>query len=149
MGTFVCSMLTQTTLKPRYMQYKGKAPKFLQATVGGLTKTRKNGVVALHVRPLQNWGSKIAGFRDEWKKEERANHQAGRIAMRSIICDLARWENLMAEGLFWLAEPMKEIGPEMNEPSIEKTMTAGWKELKKKHKNYVAEKNQEGNQEAE
>ena len=74
-NTFVSSMLTQTTWKPMYMQYKGKAPKFFQATVGGFTKPGKIGEVAFQVRQLQNWANKIAGFRDEWKKEERANHQ--------------------------------------------------------------------------
>ena len=37
-NTFVNSMRVQTTLKQRYMQYKGKAPKFYQTTVGGMTK---------------------------------------------------------------------------------------------------------------
>ena len=74
-NTFVSSMLTQTTKKPKHMQYKGKAPKFFQTTVGGFTKPGKIGGVALQVRQLQNWAKKVAGFRDEWKKEERANHQ--------------------------------------------------------------------------
>ena len=85
--TFVSSMLTQTTLKPRYMQYKGKTQKFYQTKVGGLTKPEKIGEVALHVRKLQNWAKRIAGFRDEWKKEERANYPAGRIAVHSRRCD--------------------------------------------------------------
>ena len=124
--TFGSSMLTQTTRKPKYkyMQYKGKAPKFFQTTVGGFTKPGKIGEVALHVRQLQNWANKIAGFRDEWKKEERANHQGGRIAMRSRRCDSARWEALMAKGHHWLAGPMREIGTEVNEPTMEKLVMA-------------------------
>ena len=35
---FIQSMLIQTAQKPKYMQYKGKTPKFFQATVGGFTK---------------------------------------------------------------------------------------------------------------
>ena len=60
---------------PKYVKYKGKAPKFFQTTVGGFTKPGKIGEVELQVRQLQNWANKIAGFRDDWKKEERANHQ--------------------------------------------------------------------------
>ena len=86
-------------------------------------------------RRLQNWANKIAGFRDEWKKEERANHQGGRIAMRSRRCDRTRWEALMAKGHFWLAEPMRERGTEMNEPTMEKLVTAAWKETEREHKN--------------
>ena len=41
-NAFVSSMLAQTTLLPNYMQYKGKSPKFFQATVGGLTKPGKS-----------------------------------------------------------------------------------------------------------
>ena len=66
--TFVSLMLTQTTLKLRHMQYKGKTPKLYQATVGGLTRPGKIGEVALDVRQLQNWANKIAGFKDAWKK---------------------------------------------------------------------------------
>ena len=47
----------------------------------------KIGEVALQVRQLQNWANKIAGFRDEWKKEERANQQSGRNAKHSKRCD--------------------------------------------------------------
>ena len=125
--TLVRSMLTQTTRKPKYMQYKGKAPKFFQTTVGGFTKPGKIGEVALQVRQLQNWAKKIAGFRDEWKKEERANHQGGRIALRSRRCDRARWETLVAKGHIWLVQSVKEIGTEMNEQTMEQLVTAVWK----------------------
>ena len=37
-------------------------------------------------------------------------------------------------GSFWLAEPMKEIGTEMNEPTMEKLVTAAGKETEKGHK---------------
>ena len=123
----VSSMLTQTTRKPKYMQCKGKAPKFFQTTVGGFTKPGKIGEVELQVRQPQNRANKIAGFRDEWKKEERANHQGGRIAMRSRRCDRARWETLMAKGHCWLA-------------TMENLVTVAWKETGKEHKNYVAER---------
>ena len=138
--TFVSSMLTQATQKPKYVQCKGKASKFFQSTVGGITKPGKIGEVALQVRQLQNWANMIAGFRDEWKKEERADHQGGRIAMRSRRCDRARWETLMAKGHFQLAESMNEMGTEMNEQTTEKLVTAAWKETEKEHKNYVAER---------
>ena len=140
--TFVSSVLTQTT----YMQYKGKAPKFFQTTVGGFTKPGKIGEVVVQVRQLQNWASKIAGFRDEWKQEERANHRRRRIAMRSRRCGRARWETLMAKGHFWLAESMKESGTEMNEQTMEKLVTAAWKETEKEHKNYVADRIKRRNQ---
>ena len=66
-----------------------------------LTTPGKTGEVALEVRQLQNWANKMAGFRDEWKKEERANHQGERIAVRSRRCDRARWETLMAKVHCW------------------------------------------------
>ena len=44
----VQSMLIQTAQKPKYVQSKGKTPKFFQATVGGFTKPGKIGEVALH-----------------------------------------------------------------------------------------------------
>ena len=92
------------------------------------------------MRQLQNWANKIAVFRDEWKKEERANHRAGKIAPHSRRCDRARWENLMAKGKFWMEEPMKEIGTELNEPTMEKLISAAWKETEKENRNYVAER---------
>ena len=52
---FVQSMLIKTAQKPKYMQYKGKALRFFQATEGGFTKPGKIGEVALQVRQLQNW----------------------------------------------------------------------------------------------
>ena len=45
-AAFVQSMLIQTAQK--IVQYKGKTPKFFQATVGGFTKPGKIGEVALH-----------------------------------------------------------------------------------------------------
>ena len=93
--------------------------------MGGFTKPGKISEVALQVRQLQNWANKIAGFRDEWKKEERASHQGRRIAVRSRRCDRIRWGTLMTKGRFWLAEPMKEIGTEMNEQTMEKTHDGG------------------------
>ena len=79
----VQSMLIHKGQTPKKVQYKGKTPKFFQATVGGFTKTGKIVEVALQARQLQNWANKIAGFRDEWKKEERVNHQSGSIAEHS------------------------------------------------------------------
>ena len=114
------SMLIQTAQKPKYVQYKGKAPKILPGHSRRLHQTRKIGEVALQVRQLQNWANKIAGFRDEWKKEERANQQSGRIAEHFRRCDRTRWETLMTRGHCWLAGPMKEIGTEMNEQTMEK-----------------------------
>ena len=101
-GAFVQSMLIYTPQKPEYVQYKGKTPKFFQTTVGGFTKPGKIGKVALQVRQLQNWANKIAGCRDEWKKEERANQQSGRIAEHPRRCDRTRWEMLMTRGHHWL-----------------------------------------------
>ena len=77
--TFVNSILTQTTLKQRYMQYKGKAPKSFQSAVGGLTKPGKIGEVALRARQLLNWANKIAGFREtsERNKNESITKQEG------------------------------------------------------------------------
>ena len=95
-------MVIQTAQKPKYMQHKGKTQKFFQATVGGFTKPGKIGEVAHQVRQFQNWANKIAGFRDEWKKEERANQQSGRIAEHSRKCDRTRWEMLMTKGHHWL-----------------------------------------------
>ena len=70
--TLVSSMLIQTTLMPRYMQNEKQTPKFFQSTMTLLTKPGKIGEVALRVRILQNWANKIAGRKDEWKKEESA-----------------------------------------------------------------------------
>ena len=67
----------------RNMCNKGKTSKFFQVTAGGFTKPGKIGEVALQVRQLQKWANKIAGFRDEWRKEERANQQSGRIAQNT------------------------------------------------------------------
>ena len=125
------------TQKPKCMQYKGKTPKFFQATGGGFNKPGKIGEVALQVRQRQNWANKIAGFRDERKKEERANQQSGRIAEHSRRCDRTRCEILMTDGHFWLAGP---IGTEMNEQTMEKLLMAAWKEPEKEHKNYVTER---------
>ena len=119
---------------------QGQSSEVLPCHSGWLHKPGKIGEVALQVRQLQNWANKIAGFRDEWKKEERANHQGRRIAVRSRRCDRARRESLMARGHFWLAEPMKEIGTEMNEQTMEKLVTAAWKETEHEHKNHVAER---------
>ena len=83
---FVLSMLIQTAQKPG-----------------------KSGEVALQVRQLQNWANKIVGFRDEWKKEERANKQSGRMAEHSRRCDRTKREMLMTGGHYWLAGPMREI----------------------------------------
>ena len=65
----VQSMLIQTAQKPKYMQHKGKTPKFFQTTVGGFTKPGKIGEVALQVRQLQNWGNKIAGSEINGRKK--------------------------------------------------------------------------------
>ena len=46
----------------------------------------------------------------------------------------------MAKGHFWLAQPMKEIGTEMSEQTVEKLVTAAWKETEKEHMNDVAER---------
>ena len=136
MDAFVQSMLIQTAQIPKYVQDKGKTTKFFQAMVGGFTKPGKIGEVALQVRQLQNWANKIARFRDEWKKEERANQQSGRIAEHSRRCDRTRWEMLVTKGHYWLAR----IGTEMNEQTLEKLVMAAWKETEKEHKNYVAER---------
>ena len=45
----------------------------------------------------------------------------------------------MAKGHFWLAEPMKEVGTEMNEPTMEKLVTAAWKETEKELKKKLDE----------
>ena len=87
--------------------------------VGGFTKPGKIGEVALQVRQLQNCANKITGYRDEWKKEERANQQSGRIAEHSRRCDRNRREMLMTKGYHWLTGPMREIGIEMNEQTVE------------------------------
>ena len=121
-------MLIQTAQKPKHMQHKGKTPKFFQATVGGFTKPGGIGEVALQMRQLQNWANKIAGFRDS---TERKN-------CRTL--DRTRWEMLMTKGHNWLAGPMREIGTEMNEQTMEKLVMAAWKETEKEHKNNVTER---------
>ena len=63
--------------------------------MGGFTKPGKIGEVALQVRQLQNWANKIAGFREEWKKEERANHQGRRIAV-DTVCE-RKWLEALAK----------------------------------------------------
>ena len=128
----VQSMLIQTTQKPKYMQHTAKTPKFFKATVGDFTNPQ--------VRQLQNWANKIAGFRDEWKKEERANQQSGRIAEHSRRCDRTGWEMLMTKGHHWKAGRKREIGTPMTEQTMEKLVMAAWKETEKEHKNYVAER---------
>ena len=77
---------------------------------------------------------------NEWKKEERANQQSGRIAEHSRRCDRTRWEMLMTRGHCKLVGPMREIGTEMNEQTVEKFVMAAWKETEKEHKNYVAKR---------
>ena len=47
---------------------------------------------------------------------------------------------LMTKGHYWLAGPMREIGTEMNEQTMEKLLMTAWKETEKEHKNYVAER---------
>ena len=143
---FVQSMLVQTAQKPKYVQHKDKSPKFFQATVGGFTKPGKIGEVAFQVRQLKNWANKIAGFRDGWKKEDRATQQSGRIVEHSRRCDRTRWEMLMTKGVHWLAGPMREIGTEMNKQTMEKLVMVAWKETEKEHKNYVAERIQRRNE---
>ena len=128
---FVQSMLIQTAQKPKYMQHKGKTPKLFQATVGGFTKPGKIAEVALQVRQLQHWANKIAGFRNEWKKEERANQQSGRIAEHYRRCDRTRSEMLMTEGHHWLAGPMREIGTEMNEQTMERLVMLHGRKLRR------------------
>ena len=114
---FAQSMLIQTTQKPKYMQHQGRTLKFFQATVGGFTKPGKIGEVALQVRQLQSWADKMMNGR----KKSVPIDQGGKIAVRSRRCDRATWETLMTKGHFWLAEPMKEVGAEMNEQTMEKT----------------------------
>ena len=46
---------------------------------------------------------------------------------------------LMTKG-HWPAGPMREIGAEINEQTMEKLVMAAWKQTEKEHKNYVAEK---------
>ena len=41
------------------------------------------------------------------------------------------------QGHQWLAGPMREIGTEMNEQTMEKLVMAAWKETEMEHKNYV------------
>ena len=116
------------------MQHKGRSPKLYQTTVGGTTKPG-------NLEKLQqNWANKIAGFWDERKKEGQANYQAGRIATHSRRCDNARWKNLIAKGKFLMDGLIRETGTEMNEPTMEKLISAAWKETEKEHRNYVAER---------
>ena len=46
----------------------------------------------------------------------------------------------MTKGRFWLEETMKETGTQLNEPTMEKLISAAWKETEKEHRNYVAER---------
>ena len=46
----------------------------------------------------------------------------------------------MTKGHHWLAGPMREIGTETNEQTMEKLVMAAWKETEKEHKSYVTER---------
>ena len=128
----------------------------LPGNSGWLDQTGKIGEVALRVRQLQNWANKIAGFRDEWKKEERANHRAGRdhegdrhaVAPHSRRCDRTRWENLMTKELkFWIHQILEEtrwnrkegdICTQLNEPTMEKLISVRpGRKRRKRHRNYM------------
>ena len=47
---------------------------------------------------------------------------------------------LFNKGHHWLAGPMREMGTEMNEQTMQKLVMAAWKETEKEHKNDVAER---------
>ena len=79
--TFVDSMLTQTTMKPRCMQHNGTAPKFFQSG------KERRGCIPFETTPELREQDCWIQIRDEWWEEERLNHQTGRIAMRSRRCD--------------------------------------------------------------
>ena len=47
---------------------------------------------------------------------------------------------LMTKGHHWLAGPMREVGTEMNEQTMEKLVMGARKETEEEHNNFVAER---------
>ena len=115
---FVNSMLTQTTLKPRYTQYKGTT--ILPVNGGRVDQTRKDR----RSRTPRETTPEL-GEQDSWiqrRVEERRASQSPNRQDRNALrrrCGSTRWNNLMRKGQFWMTGQMKEIGTEMNGPWFE------------------------------
>ena len=75
------------------MQHREKHPHFVNRQM--LTPPNQGSAVAQQVRQLQNWANKVAAFRENWKKEDRANMQAGTLSMRWKRCDTDRWSRAL------------------------------------------------------
>ena len=100
-------------------------------------------------RQLQNWASKVAVVRKEWKKEDRANMQSGTLSMPSKRCDQDRWDALMKKSQNWVADHMKETCTEMHESSMNRIIKVAWNETEKEHRAYVVERIKKTNRKLE
>ena len=74
------------------------------------------------------------------RKKSVPNNRAEELQNTPEDVTGTRWRMLMTKGHHWLAGPMREIGTEMNEQTMEKLVMLAWKLTRKEHKNYVTER---------